>query len=307
MQTAKPDWLRVKAPGGENFKHLKALIADRKLHTVCEEARCPNIGECWSGGTATFMLLGDICTRGCKFCAVTTGNPRMQLDPHEPEKIADSVKGLGLKYIVLTSVDRDDLPDQGVSHFVKTVQLSKARNPELLVEVLTPDWRGNLECVREMARSGADVLAHNVETVERLQKTVRDPRAGYRQSLDVLDTYKRAAAEAGHRALTKSSIMLGLGETDDEVRACMRDLREVGCDVLTFGQYLQPTPRHLAVAEFVHPDKFEAWRREGEAMGFAYVASGPLVRSSYKAGEFFIENMLRGPKSAPAVPAEVSL
>lgn len=297
--TRKPDWLRVPAPGGENYKKIKGILAERKLHTVCEEARCPNIGECWSGGTATFMLLGDICTRGCKFCAVTTGNPRMQLDPHEPEKIADSIQGLGLKYIVLTSVDRDDLPDQGVSHFCQTVQLAKKKNPGLLVEVLTPDWRGNEGVIREMARSGADVLAHNVETVERLQLRVRDPRASYAQSLRVLELYLQESERAGLRALTKSSIMLGLGETDDEVRTVMRDLRGVGVRVLTFGQYLQPTPRHLAVEEYVSPEKFAQFAREGEAMGFAYVASGPLVRSSYKAGEFYIENLLRGAE-APA-------
>jgi len=292
--TRKPEWLRVPAPGGDNYKKIKAILADRKLHTVCEEARCPNIGECWSGGTATFMLLGDVCTRGCKFCAVTTGNPRMQLDPHEPEKIADSIRGLGLRYIVLTSVDRDDLPDQGVAHFCQTVRLAKNANPGLLVEVLTPDWRGNESLVAEMARSGADVLAHNIETVERLQLRVRDPRATYAQSMRVLELYKSEADAAGLKVLTKSSIMLGLGERDDEVFRTMRDLRAVGVRVLTFGQYLQPTPRHLAVEEYVRPEKFEYFAREGEAMGFAYVASGPLVRSSYKAGEFYVESLLRG-------------
>lgn len=293
----KPDWLRVQAPGGENYKKIKGVLAEHKLYTVCEEARCPNIGECWSGGTATFMLLGDICTRGCKFCAVTTGNPRMQLDPHEPEKIARSVADMDLKYIVLTSVDRDDLPDQGAAHFCETVALVKKYSPHMLVETLTPDWRGNMDCVRTMAASQADVLAHNIETVERLQLRVRDPRASYQQSLDVLREYKAVAHGAGRRVVTKSSIMLGLGETDEELRQTFRDLLSVGVTVLTLGQYLQPTPRHLAVEEYIKPEKFSELARVGEEMGFAYVAAGPLVRSSYKAGEYFIEKILHGEQS----------
>lgn len=289
----KPDWLKVKAPGGENFLKIKKVLAHHKLFTVCEEARCPNIGECWSGGTATFMLLGEICTRGCKFCAVTTGNPKMQLDPHEPEKIAKTVADMSLKYIVLTSVDRDDLPDQGSAHFSRTVQLTKMLSPHMLIEVLTPDWRGDEGCVRTIAESGAEVLAHNVETVERLQRKVRDPRASYQQSLDVLEKYKRFGEAKRGSVVTKSSIMLGLGEQDDEVIQTMRDLLSVGVQVLTLGQYLQPTSRHLSVESFVSPEKFQHWARVGEDMGFAYVASGPLVRSSYKAGEYFIEKILR--------------
>ncbi len=303
-KTPKPAWLKVKAPGGENYLHIKEILAQNKLFTVCEEARCPNIGECWAGGTATFMLLGDVCTRGCKFCAVTTGNPRMQLDPHEPEKIARSVAGMNLTYAVLTSVDRDDLPDQGAPHFAETVRLIKEMAPKTLVETLTPDWRGDVTCIETMARSQADVLAHNIETVERLQLKVRDPRATYVQSLDVLERYKIEGDKTGRRVATKSSIMLGLGEKDEEVMQTFKDLLAVGVEVLTLGQYLQPTPRHLKVEEYVTPEKFSWFASEGEALGFKYVASGPLVRSSYRAGEYFIEKILKGERSEGRLMAQ---
>ena len=293
----KPEWLKVRAPGGANYIEIKEQLGKFKLHTVCEEARCPNIGECWAGGTATFMLLGDTCTRGCKFCAVKTGNPKGEIDPFEPEKIAHTVSGMALKYIVLTSVDRDDLPDQGSGHFAQTVQLTKAMRPDMLIEVLTPDWRGDDACIRAMAESGADVLAHNIETVERLQLKVRDPRCSYSQSLYVLENYLKEAEKIGKKVVTKSSIMLGLGETDDEVKKCFEDLLKVGVRVLTLGQYLQPTPSKLKVKEYISPAKFSEWARLGEEMGFAYVAAGPLVSSSYKAGEYFIEKILRGEKS----------
>ncbi len=293
----KPEWLKVRAPGGENFLGIKKVLAENKLHTVCEEAKCPNLGECWSGGTATFMLLGDVCTRGCKFCAVTTGNPRMQLDPHEPEKIAKSVASMNLKYIVLTSVDRDDLPDQGAGHFAETVKLTKNLSPSLLVETLTPDWLGREDCIKTLSESGADVLAHNIETVERLQKKVRDPRATYAQSLKVLESYLVLARRAGKNVVTKSSIMLGLGETREELLKAFQDLLDVGVEILTLGQYLQPTARHLPVHEFVSPESFSELAKVGESMGFKYVASGPLVRSSYRAGEYFIEKILAGKKS----------
>ena len=293
----KPDWLKVRAPGGENYLKIKSDLAKFDLHTVCEEARCPNIGECWSGGTATFMLLGDTCTRGCKFCAVKTGNPRGEVDAFEPEKIAHTVSSMDLSYIVLTSVDRDDLPDQGVSHFVKTVELTKSMRPEMLIEVLTPDWRGDNTCIENMAASGADVLAHNVETIERLQHEVRDPRCSYSQSMHVLEHYLKSARAAGKQAVTKTSIMMGLGESDEEVLQCMKDLLNVGVKVLTLGQYLQPTSRKLPVKEYISPERFSALAKEGESMGFAYVAAGPLVRSSYRAGEYFIEKILRGEKS----------
>lgn len=293
----KPEWLRVPAPGGENFKEIKELLRSQNLHTVCEEAKCPNLGECWAGGTATFMLLGDVCTRGCKFCAVTTGNPKMQLDPHEPEKIANSVAKLQLRYIVLTSVDRDDLPDQGASHFATTVRLTKSLRPDVWVETLTPDWRGNVDCMIAMVESGVDVLSHNVETVERLQLRVRDPRAGYAQSLKVLEVYKNEAARRGRMVVTKSSLMLGLGEEPHELAQTFQDLLNAGVEVLTLGQYLQPSPRHLPVHEYLSPDVFTHWAREGERMGFQYVAAGPLVRSSYKAGEYYIEKILHGKRS----------
>jgi lipoic acid synthetase len=239
------------------------------------------------------MLLGDVCTRGCKFCSVTTGNPKAQFDPHEPDKIADTISGMDLRYIVLTSVDRDDLPDQGASHFAITVKKVKEKSPGILVETLTPDWRGDLDCVKTMSLSNADVLAHNIETVERLQLRVRDPRATYAQSLDVLKNYKKFAQESGRSVVTKSSLMLGLGERDEEVLQTMKDLLDVGVEVLTFGQYLQPTERHLPVENFVSPEAFKNWATVGEEMGFAYVASGPLVRSSFKAGEYFIEKVLK--------------
>ncbi len=293
----KPSWLKVRAPGGDKFLEIKNILAANKLHTVCEEAKCPNIGECWAGGTATFMLLGDICTRGCKFCAVTTGNPKMQLDPHEPEKIANVVAQTDLSYIVLTSVDRDDLPDQGASHFADTVRRIKEKRPEILVETLTPDWRGRAECIEIMVDSGVDVLAHNIETVKRLQLRVRDPRATYAQSLEVLKNYLTFSKAKGRNAITKSSIMVGLGETEEELLECFQDLLDVGVSVLTLGQYLQPTARHLPVENFVTPEQFSRWAAIGEKMGFSYVASGPLVRSSYRAGEYFIEKILKGSKS----------
>ncbi|MGZ3722592.1 MAG: lipoyl synthase, partial [Bdellovibrionales bacterium] len=254
---------------------------------------CPNIGECWGGGTATIMLMGDTCTRGCRFCNVKTGNPKGKLDLEEPSKVAFAISKMGMDYIVLTSVDRDDLPDEGSLHFAKTVRLLKESSPTLLVEVLTPDFKGNEQFIAHIVDAEPDVFAHNVETVERLQKRVRDPRAGYAQSLRVLEYVKERDATR----YTKTSIMLGLGEADDEIRQTLRDLRGVGCDVVTFGQYLQPRKRHLPVEDFVTPDKFKEWQAEAEGMGFLYVASGPLVRSSYRAGEFFMKGMIEKRKA----------
>ncbi len=288
----KPEWLKIKLTRNESFGRITSALRKRNLYTVCEEANCPNIHECWSGGTATFMILGDICTRGCRFCAVTSGNPGGAIDLEEPENTARMISEMGLRYIVITSVDRDDLDDQGAGHFALTAELTKRYTPGILVETLTPDWRGNEACVRTMAQAPIDVLAHNIETVERLQTSVRDPRAGYQQSLKVLRLYREVAAETGRRVLTKSSIMLGVGETKDEVRQCMQDLLDQGVSVLTLGQYLQPTRKHLSIQEYIPPERFDAWAREGEAMGFAYVAAGPLVRSSYKAGEYYIRHML---------------
>ncbi|GIL68138.1 hypothetical protein Vafri_21410 [Volvox africanus] len=292
---SKPSWLRQRAPQGGVYDGLKSQLRGLKLATVCEEAQCPNIGECWNGelATATIMLLGDTCTRGCRFCAVNTARTPPPADPDEPANTAAAVASWGVGYVVLTSVDRDDMPDGGAEHFASTVRTLKELRPSILVECLTPDFRGDLEAVRHLARSGLDVYAHNVETVERLQRRVRDPRAGYMQTLAVL----RAAKECG--VYTKSSIMLGLGEADDEVIDTMLDLKAVGVDIFTLGQYLQPTPNHLPVTEFVTPEKFEYWRKFGqEEIGFRYVASGPMVRSSYKAGEFFLHSMIESDRAA---------
>lgn len=293
-RTPKPDWLKVRMPSGERYQYIKSRLRQLGLSTVCEEARCPNIGECWGGGTATIMVMGDTCTRGCKFCNVKTGNPRGWLDLEEPAKTALMVDEMGLDYVVITSVDRDDLPDGGAGHFAAVIRAVKDRTPQVLVEVLIPDFQGNVDQLQTVADAHPDVLAHNIETVERLTPTVRDPRATYAQTLTLL---ARAKAMTPGR-FTKSSIMLGLGETDDEVRQALRDLRAHGCDIITFGQYLQPSPKHLAVQAFVTPETFAMWQAEAEAMGFLYVASGPLVRSSYRAGELFIKGKLT---ATPAV------
>ncbi len=284
----KPEWLKVRAPSGENYSRIKGMLGDLKLATVCQEAKCPNMGECWSGGTATFMLMGEVCTRGCKFCHVKTGNPKGVLDPLEPEKVGYSISQMNLHYVVITSVNRDDLPDQGSGHFARTIRTIKKLDPDLIVEILTPDFRGDLDLVRQLTDSKPDVFAHNVETVERLQKKVRDPRANYQQSLSVLDAVKKYDPTR----YTKTSLMLGLGETDEEILQTLKDLRAIDCDVVTFGQYLQPTPRHLKVESYVTPEKFKQWQTIAEDMGFLYVASGPLVRSSYRAGEFFMKGVI---------------
>src|SRR5207245_508639 len=266
----KPEWLRVRPPSGENYAHLKSLFRSLDLHTVCEEAHCPNVWECWGGGTATIMLMGDTCTRGCRFCAVTSANPHGVLDLDEPKKVAIALAELDLSYVVLTSVDRDDLPGGGASHFARTVREIKARRPEMLLEALIPDFQGDLDAVRTVVDAGVDVLDHNVETVERLQGKVRDPRANYCQSLRVLE----GAKGMREGLFTKSSIMLGLGETEDEVVQTMRDLRAADVDILTLGQYLRPSTWHLAVETYVPPDRFDAFREIGEGMGFLYGAIG---------------------------------
>jgi len=292
MPVGRPAWFRVPAPSQaieSRYNKVKESLSELNLHTVCEEAQCPNIGECWNGGTGTIMLLGDTCTRGCMFCAVKTSHAPPPPDPFEPFKTADAVARWGVDYIVLTSVDRDDIEDGGAGHFANTVELIKAQKGSMLVECLVSDFRGDLGSVETLARSGLDVYAHNVETVERLQKFVRDPKAGYHQSLSTL----RHAKSVQPDLYTKTSIMLGLGETDDEVIQTMHDLRANDVDVVTFGQYLRPTDSHLSVVEYVRPEKFDFFREIGEELGFRYVASGPMVRSSYKAGEFFLENMIR--------------
>ncbi|MFT7463143.1 MAG: lipoic acid synthetase [Pseudohongiellaceae bacterium] len=282
---AKPSWLKIRPPGGEKYTALKAQLKERGLSTVCEEARCPNVEECWGGGTATLMLMGDTCTRACSFCAVKTARLGVPLDPAEPARSAESVELMDLDYVVLTSVDRDDLPDGGAAHFGTCVQAIRERNPQTLVEVLIPDFSGNAESLAVLLESQPDVVAQNLETVERLTRPVRDPRAGYEQTLSLLARVK----EIDPTRLTKSSIMLGLGEEPDEVRTAMKALRAAGVDFLTLGQYLAPSKKHHPVVRYVTPEEFDAWRVEGEALGFRYVASGPLVRSSYRAGEFAIK------------------
>lgn len=288
-----PSWLKTQVPKGKNYSRLKDDLRGLKLHTVCEEARCPNIGECWGGSdkskaTATIMLMGDTCTRGCRFCSVKTSRNPGPLDPNEPENTAEAIANWGLGYIVLTTVDRDDLIDGGAHHFAETVRKIKSKAPKIRVECLSGDFRGNLDMVDVLAQSGLDVFAHNVETVEELTPYVRDRRATFQQSLAVL----ARAKEAVPSLITKTSIMLGFGETDQQIEKCLRDLRNANVDVVTFGQYMRPTKRHLKVAEYVTPDKFQYWHDKAMDMGFLYCASGPLVRSSYKAGEAFIENVL---------------
>nr|XP_055061387.1 lipoyl synthase, mitochondrial [Misgurnus anguillicaudatus] len=300
-----PPWLKTEIPIGKNFNKLKNTLRNLNLHTVCEEARCPNIGECWGGGehataTATIMLMGDTCTRGCRFCSVKTARRPPPLDPDEPYNTAKAIAAWGLDYVVLTSVDRDDIPDGGAEHFAKTVSNLKERNPAILVECLTPDFRGDLASVEKVALSGLDVYAHNVETVKELQRFARDPRANFDQSLSVL----RHAKKVKPSLLTKTSLMLGLGETDSQIHATLNELRESGVDCLTLGQYMQPTKRHLKVEEYVTPEKFAYWEKVGKELGFIYTASGPLVRSSYKAGEFFLKNLLEKRKTAGAKATE---
>jgi lipoyl synthase len=282
----KPSWLRAPMPAGSGFEAVRQTVREHRLATVCEEAKCPNIGECWNAGTATIMLLGEVCTRACRFCAVDTGNPRGWLDPDEPANAARTVQLMRLKYVVLTSVNRDDLPDGGASHFAECVREIKRRNPGTAVEALTPDFQGVLADVAAVVDSGLDVFAQNVETVRRLTHPVRDPRASYEQTLAVL------AHARQHRrdVLVKTSLMLGLGETDDEILETMRDLRDAGVDLLTLGQYLRPTVNHLAVERFVSPDQFERYRQLALELGFVECVSGPLVRSSYRAEQALARN-----------------
>lgn len=282
----KPPWLKAKLPSGERYDAVKATVRAHRLATVCEESMCPNIGECWSNGTATIMVMGSVCTRACQFCAVDTGNPRGWLDPEEPENTARTVELMGLKYVVLTSVDRDDLPDGGASHFAACVRAIKARCPATKVEALTPDFCGRLADVETVVDSGLEVFAQNVETVERLTHVVRDPRAGYGQTLRVLEHAKRHRPDV----LTKTSLMLGLGERDDEILRTLDDLAAIGVDIVTFGQYLRPTPNHLPVDRYVTPEEFARYREWGLERGFVEVVSGPLVRSSYRADRVFEHN-----------------
>ncbi|OAG25715.1 Lipoyl synthase [Alternaria alternata] len=307
--TRLPEWLRTPIPSNanQNYKQIKKDLRGLNLATVCEEARCPNISDCWGGSsksaaTATIMLMGDTCTRGCRFCAVKTSKAPPPLDPHEPENTAEALRRWGLGYVVITVVDRDDLADSGAHHIAETIMKIKQKNPTQLVELLGGDYGGNLEMAKVVARSGVDVFAHNIETTERLTPFVRDRRAKFRQSLDVL----RSAKEARPELITKTSMMLGLGETDEDLWHALRELRANNVDVVTFGQYMRPTKRHMAVHDYVTPDRFELWRQRALDMGFLYCASGPLVRSSYKAGEAFIENVLKKRRLGNAGKGEVA-
>jgi lipoyl synthase len=295
--TGKPDWLKVRLPKGEAYERIKGLVKELKLATVCEEARCPNIAECWGGGTATVMLMGEVCTRACRFCHVKVGAPP-PLDPQEPENLALAIKELGLEYIVVTSVNRDDRPDGGASHFASAIVALKRESPKTTVEVLIPDFQGSHESLGIVAVARPHVVAHNIETVERLTPSVRDRRASYAQSLEVL-RYLKSRPE---KLYTKSSIMLGLGEREDELVQCFRDLRGVGVDVLTLGQYLQPSQHHLRVARFLPPEEFARYQALAQGLGFLYVAAGPLVRSSYKAAEFFMKGLMAKERSASSQP-----
>lgn len=299
----KPEWLKVRAPGGDTYHALKKTFRELDLATVCEEARCPNVGECWREGTATVMLLGDTCTRGCRFCAVTTGDPRGAVDSREPEHTARAIARLDLQYVVMTMVNRDDLLDGGAEHVARTVKTLRALRPDILVETLVGDFAGHLSSVDAIVDGGPDVFAHNIEVVKRLQRSIRDVRSSYEQSLAVLRRAKeRIAKDWAKRRLTKSSIMVGIGETNDEVLEAMADLREAGVDVLTIGQYLRPSAKHAAVDRFVEPEVFERFAAAGDAMGFLYTASGPLVRSSYKAAEAFLRGLLGARHDEGATP-----
>jgi lipoic acid synthetase len=282
----KPPWLKAKAPTGERFQSVRTLVREHRLATVCEEAKCPNIGECWNAGTATIMLMGAVCTRACRFCAVDTGNPHGWLDAHEPENAARTVELMRLSYVVLTSVDRDDLTDGGAAHYAACVRAIKRSNPRTAVEALTPDFQGVRADVETVVDSGIEVFAQNIETVRRLTHPVRDPRAGYQQTLQVLEIAKQRRPAV----LTKSSLMLGLGESEAEIDATLADLRAAGVDIVTLGQYLRPTLNHLPVQRFVTPEEFDRYRELALARGFLECVSGPLVRSSYRAEQALNRN-----------------
>ncbi len=282
----KPPWLKARIPSGAKYANVKRTVREHKLATVCEESMCPNIGECWSNGTATLMLMGAVCTRACQFCAVDTGNPNGWLDADEPDHAGRSVELMGLKYVVLTSVDRDDLPDGGAGHYAECVAAIKRRCPQTAVEALTPDFSGELSSVQLVLDSGLEVFAQNLETVKRLTHPVRDPRAGYDQTLSVLAHAKKYRPDV----LTKTSLMLGLGERDVEIRETLDDLRRIDLDIVTFGQYLRPTKNHLSVERYVSPEEFDQYRQWGLERGFLEVVAGPLVRSSYRADRVFEMN-----------------
>lgn len=288
MTITRPPWLKVKLPGAGQYYEVRRELKNLGVHTVCEEAHCPNAAECWGGGTATFMILGDICTRGCRFCAVTTGHPAQAPDPDEPRRITEAAAALKLRYVVLTSVDRDDLPDGGAAHFVQTVQTIKSSFPSTVVELLTPDFGGRPEYLELVSQSGAEVLGHNMETTRSLTPSIRDRRCDYDLSLSVLRTFR----QHNKFALTKSSLLLGMGEEIDDVLQTMRDLREAQVDWIVLGQYLRPTRKHSPVRRFVPPEEFDSLAQEAKRLGFDLVTSGPLVRSSYRAAEQNAQELL---------------
>ncbi|KAG5480850.1 hypothetical protein LSCM4_06418 [Leishmania orientalis] len=308
-----PPWLKLKVPKGmahrPRFNRIRRSMREKKLSTVCEEAKCPNIGECWGGGedegtaTATIMVMGSHCTRGCRFCSVLTSRRPPPLDPEEPEKVAAAVQEMGVDYIVLTMVDRDDLPDGGASHVDRCVRAIKEKNPQLMLEALVGDFHGDLKLVEQLAATPLSVYAHNIECVERITPRVRDRRASYKQSLQTLEHVTKCTKG---KMLTKSSIMLGLGEEEEEVRQTLRDLRTAGVSAVTLGQYLQPSRTRLKVSRYAHPKEFEMWEKEAMDMGFLYCASGPMVRSSYRAGEYYIKNILKQRKSAESAKASAA-
>ena len=292
----KPEWLKIRPPSGK-YADIAALLRIKKLATVCAEAHCPNIAECWSGGTATFMLMGEVCTRACRFCYVKSGNPQGLLDATEPARLVEAATIMKLEYVVLTCVTRDDLADGGAAHFAACIKALKAAHPKLLVEVLISDLNGNLDALKVIVDAGPEVIAHNLETVERLQGDVRDPRANYKKSMRILEEAKRLGsgdARGGRgKIYTKSAIMLGLGEREEEVIQYMKDLRAIDVDVVTFGQYLRPSEFHIAIREYVRPEQFKKYQELAQNLGFLYCASGAFVRSSYKAGELFMKNILQ--------------
>lgn len=301
----KPEWLTIRPASTEKYAEIKQTISAMNLHTVCTEAHCPNITECWSGGTATFMVLGELCTRGCRFCAVSKSAKGVGIDTFEPYKLSQVVKQWKLSYIVITSVCRDDMEDQGAGHFARCIEEIKKVNPNTLVEVLIPDFRGDASCLKKVVDAKPDVVGHNIETVERLSSKIRDRRAQYRQSLSVLKNVK----DIDPARYTKSAMMLGLGEGDDEVIQSMRDLRDVGVDFIALGQYLRPSTHHVEITEYVTPQKFEFFREKALQMGFRYAAAGPFVRSSYRAGEYFISAIVKGENGqlsheVPAISSE---
>lgn len=286
LHVGKPSWLKTPIPTGETYFNIKRDLRGRKLYTVCEEAKCPNIGHCWNTNTATFMVLGEVCTRACRFCNVKTGNPEGWLDADEPRQVAESSALMKLKYVVITMVDRDDLPDGGAAHVARVIREVRALNPGIIIELLAGDFKGSTDALKVILAERPEVYAHNIETVERLSPRVRDARAKYRQSLEALGHVKKLA---DYRVFTKSAIMLGLGEEEEEVRSSLSDLREFGVEFINIGQYMRPSNKHLPIKRFAHPDEFERLKAYAESIGFLAVASAPLVRSSYKAHEYYAD------------------